>query len=153
MRTKHLTTAWLFLLAGVAAISTAAAPPVPPSPGLCVWMEYVKTRDGDTIEARLPGSAFVFALRLFEVWSPETDSRDSEQKRIALAGKAFVQKKCEGKMLLVYVPFTQSVYPLKALTFDRVPSFVWVEGDKTSLNVQVVAGGFASTDKGGALGK
>lgn len=135
-------------------LGTALRQPVKPEPGLCVDAICDRERDADTIEAHVPGSAYVFALRLIDTWSPETDDKDVNDRRIAREGKAFVHAKCVGQSIRVYIPFTGgSREPLKALTFDRVPAWVWVEGDRDSLNKIVVERGFASTTKAGKLGE
>lgn len=134
----------------------AASPPGLPTPcpalGLTLNAELVRVRDADTIEWRVPGSAFVWASRLIDVWAPETDSRDPALKEIAVKGKAFAKAQCEQAVgLRVYIPLPKGPQPLKGLTFDRIPSWVYLD-DTTTLNELVVRNGFASRKKGGELG-
>lgn len=124
-----------------------------PACGLTLPAEFVRARDADTIEWRVPGSAFVFASRLIDVWAPETDGRDVALKAIAAKGKEFVHATCrQAGDMRVYMPLPSGAQPLKALTFDRVPSFVYIK-DGILLNSLIVASGFASSVKGGKLGE
>lgn len=152
--TKHLTILALLSMLCGAAISTAAPPASPPPVGLCLRMVPVKVRDGDTIEARVHGSAFVFALRLIDTWCPETDSKDAGQKAIGLKAKEFTTDRCKSNNLLtVFIPLKATDYPLKALTFDRIPAWVYVADEQVTLNEQIVAAGLASSTKAGKLGE
>lgn len=129
-------------------------PPAPfPPTGLCVRAEFVKARDGDTIEVRMQGSAYTFALRLIDCWCPETDSRDPAQKAIGLKGKEFTTEQCRKGWLTVFVPLKATDYPLKSLTFDRVPAWIYVGDERTTLNEQLVKAGLASTQKNKPLGE
>ena len=129
--------------------STAACPPF----GLTLPAEFVRARDADTIEWRLPGSAFIWASRLIDVWAPEINAKNPDDRKRAAEGKTFVSKRCAlARSLTVHVPLPDTRQPLKALTFDRVPSWVWIDG-VTSLNKVVVQMGFAASMKGGRWGE
>lgn len=124
-----------------------------PPLGLALPAEFVRARDADTIEWRLPGSAFVWASRLIDVWAPEIDSKNADERKRATEGKTFVSKRCAlARTLAVHVPLPDTRQPLKALTFDRVPSWVWLDGD-VLLNLLVVKSGYASSMKGGRWGE
>lgn len=135
--------------------SSHAAPPAAPPPlGLTVRALYVKARDADTIEVRLQGSAFIFAIRLIDTWSPETDGKDAGLKAIARKGKEFTDQRCKSNNLLtVFIPLRSSEYPLKSLTFDRIPAWVYIADEEVTLNEQLVAEGLASSTKSGKLGE
>lgn len=151
--TKHLTTVWLFL-ALLCGVASAAPPAARPAVGLTVDAQFVRARDGDTIEVQAKGSAFKFAIRLINVWAPELDSKDAHLKSVAADGRDFITARCKGgDHLTVFVPFKNTEYPLKALTFDRVPAWVYVGEDNVTLNEQIVNEGFASRTKGGNLGE
>lgn len=138
----------------VAAISPAASPPARPPVGLTLRMEFVRARDADTIEARVHGSAYIFALRLIDVWAPELTDADARRKLVSESGRDFVTRRCQSAApLTVFVPLSGSDYPLRALTFDRVLAWVWVGDEKETLNRQVVRAGFASSTRDGGLGE
>lgn len=127
------------------------APDCPPL-GLALPAEFVRTRDADTLEWRVPGSAFVFASRLIDVWAPETDSTDPADKERAIAGKLFVTQQCQAaKFLTIQIPLPDSRQPLKFLTFDRLPSWVWLD-TKVLLNRLIVKAGYAASYKHGRRG-
>ncbi len=149
-----MTRLFLALLGLAASPALAASPPARPPIGLTLRMEFVRARDGDTIEARVHGSAFVFAIRLIDVWAPELDSKDAHLKSVAANGRDFITDRCKGgDHLTVFVPFKSTEQPLKALTFDRVPAWVYIGDDSVTLNEQIVSEGFASSTKGGNLGE
>ena len=119
-----------------------------PPVGLCLHVDYVRARDADTIEVRIHGSAFVWAVRLLECWAPPLRSD------VGARGKAFVEDILEDESsqeLRLYVPPPKGQQPLKALTFDRILGYLFVD-DTTTLNQMVVSAGLASTTKGGAIG-
>lgn len=155
IRACSITRLFLALLGLAASPALAASPPARPPIGLTLRMEFVRARDGDTLEARVHGSAFVFAIRLIDVWAPELDSSDARLKRVAAAGRDFVTQRCKGgdSNLTVFVPFKGTEQPLKALTFDRVPAWVYVGDERVTLNEQLVKAGYASAAKGGRLGE
>lgn len=143
-----------FLLAFVAPTADALSPPqICPPTGLCLPVEFVRARDADTIEWRLPGSAFVFASRLIDVWSPETRGGNQFTRAIAERGKAFAANQCiRAERLRVFIPLPRGEQPLKSLTFDRIPSYIYLN-DTETLNQLVVENKFASSTKGGELGQ
>lgn len=142
-----------FVLTLVALQGYALEPPreCPPL-GLCLPAQFVRARDADTIEWRVPGSAFVFASRLIDCWAPEKDGGNQFTRAIARQGTEFTTAACAGRELRVYIPLPKGPQPLKSLTFDRIPSYVFVDDD-TTLNVLLIENKFASTTKGGELGK
>lgn len=116
-------------------------------------MVFDRARDADTIEAHVAGSAYRFAFRLIETWAPELHADKATDRDIAAAGREYVTDRCRGRQLTVFIPLEAlGDEPLQALTFDRIPAWVWVSPAKT-LNREVVEHGFASTTKRGVLGK
>jgi endonuclease YncB( thermonuclease family) len=133
--------------------SVAAEPATCPPLGITLRAEFVRARDADTIEWRIAGSSFVWASRLIDTWAPEVRGSDAELKAIAIAGKVYAKEQCEkSKKLRVFIPFSIREQPLKALSFDRIPSYVYLD-DFTTLNSAMVRAGYASTTKGGKLGE
>ena len=97
---------------------------------------------------------FIVALRLISTWAPELKDPDPIRRAIATRGREWVRKVCTGAgVVWVWIPFTGTAEPLKNLSFDRVPAWVWAGDEKRTLNARVVSEGFASTTKGGPLGK
>lgn len=147
------------LIAGLVTVFSAQvraeAPKDCPPAGLCLPMDYVRTRDADTIEARLRGSAFIFAIRLEETWGPELLDADPQRREVARKGKEWVKQFCEANPhLIVFVTFQGLQQPLKRLSFDRVPAWVFVMPDASdTLNEMVVRNGFASSTRNGRLGE
>lgn len=145
-------TLWLLLTAAAFAAQPASPPPI----GLCVPAHFAGTRDADTILVQLPGSSFIFALRLRDVWAPELSDKNATRREIAKHGKLWVQELCQDTPdLIVFIDLSGvGRQPLKALTFDRVPAYVWFAGKEgPTLNEQIVSNGFASSTKNGRLGE
>ena len=128
-----------------------------PERGVAAECDYIRTRDGDTVEISIGGD-LVWAIRLINVWCPEL--RTGEQRQQAAAAKAFVEEvmqRADPDELLVQIKWPRipkqekkRINPLKLLTFDRVPGFIWI-GD-VCLNELIVAKAYASSTKGGVLG-
>ena len=141
------------LALALVAICRGEAPTMLPPPGLYLDAQFVRARDADTIEWKVPGSAFVFASRLIDVWAPETDGGDQFTRALAARGKAFATEQClHAKRFAVYIPLPKGSQPLKSLTFDRIPSYIYLD-EKTLLNTILVSQGFASSKKGGQIGE
>lgn len=122
-----------------------------PPPGYATPITIRKVRDGDTVEASVTG-AFVWAIRLIDVWAPELHS--GEQRKQAAAAKAFLEEfllSVDPDDLLVYVPLPKGQNILKSLTFDRIPGVLFA--GEVNVNKLLVAKGYASSTKGGPLGE
>ena len=122
--------------------------------GLCLPVEFHAARDVDTIEVRVSGSSFVWAIRLVDTWGPELHRGDAASQRVAAEGKAWVEKYLAsifGLRLWVQLPHTENL--LKCLSFDRVPGFLFVGGGEETVNRMIVRRGYASSTKGGELGE
>lgn len=122
-----------------------------PTLGLCLPVSVLKVRDGDTVLVRFPQSEREWAVRLLDCWCPELSSADQRQQ--AAAAKEFLWEVLttgDGDLLL-HIPPPESGNLLKDLvTFDRLLGYLW-RGD-ICVNQLMVAKGYASTRKGGALG-
>lgn len=123
-----------------------------PEPGLCFPVSIVKVRDPDTIVLRIQGTALEWAARLIGVWGPELHSGNQRQQ--ARAGTAWLEEYLYGvdpDDLLWFIPLPEDRNILKALTFDRVPSYVFA--GEVLVNKLIVSEGYASSRKGGRLGE
>lgn len=135
------------------------APTHCPPFGLCVPVEWVETRDGDTHVVRLRKSNYEWAIRLADCWCPETRGGTALQKKIGEKAKIYAEQLLVGAdddiRLYVAPPVNFEVdgfNPLKMFTFDRVPGYLYV-GPSQTLNRMLVNAGLASTTKGGELGR
>jgi len=122
--------------------------------GICVPVEPLRVRDADTLEVRVAGGSLAWAVRLVDVWAPELRRGDADSRDLAREAKRwlerFVADHADDLRLHVALPTDRNI--LKALTFDRVVGTLYVGADGDSVNRQLVARGFASSTKGGALG-
>lgn len=113
---------------------------------------FLRARDADTLEMRPVGTALVLAVRLIDVWAPELHRGD--QQELAQRGRRWVSdymNAADPANLLVQIPFPTGDNVLKFLSFDRVPGFVW--NGEVLVNELIVTNGFASSVKGGELGR
>jgi hypothetical protein len=126
-----------------------------PAFGFYLPVDFHRVRDVDTIEVHASG-AFVWAIRLIGTWGPELHRGDHQE--LARRGKRWVgDYLATCQELALYLPLPEGQNLLKALTFDRVPGHLLLARsvgiDVPTLNELVVREGFASTTKGGPLGK
>lgn len=142
------------LLAAFACAPSAAAPPAArPPAGLSLPVEFIRARDPDTIEISLPGSERVWAIRLIDCWAPETNRGPQASRAVARRGTRYATERCRtAESLHLFIPLPRGAQPLKALSFDRIPGWLFVDETHT-LNALVVEAGYASTTKGGPLGR
>lgn len=139
---------------------TTPAPTHCPPMGITVPVELVDVRDGDTIEVRLRGSNYVWAIRLMDCWAPELHRGPHEERGLARKSAAIAREILESADagdLRLFVPWPEkfngeTINPLSIATFDRVPGFIYV-GPNQTLNRMMVAKGLASSTKEGPLGQ
>lgn len=137
-----------------------APPPTKCPPlGFTFPVELVDVRDGDTVEVRLRGSHYVWAIRLADCWAPELHrgpegTRDVARKAAQMA-REILSLADEGDLRL-FIPWPETgdkpINPLSLATFDRVVGFIYV-GPSQTLNRMLVNMGLASTTKDGQLGQ
>lgn len=123
-----------------------------PEPGFAVPISFLRARDADTIEVRPIYTALTIAVRLIDVWAPELHR--GNQQELASQGRRWVSdymNQADPESLLLHIPFHKGDNPLKFLSFDRIPGYVW-NGD-VLVNELVVVNGFASSKKNGELGR
>ena len=119
-----------------------------PAYGLSLRVEYDHCRDGDTVVVRLPHSERIWVLRLIDVWCAETKRGPSAERVKGKAAKRFAESVLEQTdELSVYIPEPHDAVNLLAnLTFDRIPSWLFVASDRT-LNDMLVEAGHATKEK------
>lgn len=111
-----------------------------PPLGICLTCQFVRVRDGDTVELKL-GTGQIIAVRLIDCWCEETDDRDLFRRAKAIAARDFLADLLSEEDLAVYFPpvpdanrngiidFTDIT---KALSFDRVPGRLFVGTEDVS---------------------
>jgi endonuclease YncB( thermonuclease family) len=117
-----------------------------------VPVEFIRVRDADTVEVRLPASPFTWAVRLLDVWAPELHRGDDQA--LARRGARWLGDylaACDD--LRLYVPLPVGDNLLKSLSFDRVVGVIYVGPHGQTMNELVIRSGFASSTKGGPLGR
>jgi endonuclease YncB( thermonuclease family) len=123
-----------------------------PAFGLCLPVELVRVRDGDTVEVRVLGTALTWAIRLQDVWAPELRRGSDESKAQGQAAKEFLENYVAWRQdLALWIPLPVGPNILAALTFDRLPGVLWSGG--ICINELMVEEGYASSTKGGRLGE
>jgi hypothetical protein len=136
------------------------APTQCPPRGLSLPVEFVRARDGDTVEVRLHGSGMIRAIRLIGCWAPELKRGPDWSRKIGYAAKEFAFETlahADVGDLVLFVPLPNlpdgavGLNLLSFVTFDRIPAFLYV-GPHQTLNRMLVEKGLASTEKGGELG-
>jgi endonuclease YncB( thermonuclease family) len=114
---------------------------LPPPFGLTVPVEVERVIDGDTLVVTLPGSAFIWRVRLMDCWAPELPS---VRGKVALQFLETYLAKV--KDLRLHIPITSRPHEiLSATTLGRVLGYVWCDGKL--LNREIVAAGHATRSK------
>lgn len=139
---------WLVALAIAAETHAIAAP----SASITLPCEVVRVVDGDTVDVELH---VVVRVRLLAgdgrgCWAPESRTTNLAEKQRGLAAKANLEQLAMNKAALVSVPITSDRL-IDAFTLERILGEVYVAGK--SLGDQQIKQGFASSTKGGQLGK
>lgn len=124
------------------------APPKRPPAGICLPVELVRLRDADTVEVRVPGSVYKWAIRLLDCWAaePHTDAG-----RAATEHARRLIDDAEGLYLYVPVPEVSShllTNLLGSASFDRLLGHLYLD-DTTTLSAALVASGHATATKEG----
>jgi endonuclease YncB( thermonuclease family) len=102
-----------------------------PAYGLCLPCSFVHARDGDTVVVRLKGGSFDWAIRLADAWVTDDKQSPIYQRALELAEKTCQQASDEDR-LAVFLPIDEIPRnPLSAVTFDRVPAYLFVDSETT----------------------
>src|SRR5262245_37647133 len=146
---------WLAALAIGAAtcpIAASSAQTVAPAAQITVPCLVPNVVDGDTVDLEL---RVVVRVRLVATggrgcWAPESRTTNLAEKERGLAAKRNLERMALGKAGLLSVPL-KSDRLIDVMTLERILGEVYVAGK--SLGDEQIRQGFASSTKGGPLGK
>ena len=107
-----------------------------------------KVVDGDTIDADIDlgfDISLTKRIRLAGVDTPESRTADANEKKYGLESKEWLKKRCENaKDILI-----KTELPDSTEKYGRIIGHLYINGEETSLNNQMIAEGYAWTYDGG----
>ena len=110
--------------------------------------QILKVVDGDTIDASIDlgfDIALEKRIRLAAVDTPESRTADANEKKYGLESKEWLKKRCENaKDILI-----KTELPDSTEKYGRIIGHLYINGEETSLNNQMIAEGYAWTYDGG----
>ena len=125
--------------------SVSDHPDLFPPAGLYLPVEMHALRDADTIVVSVPGSQWQWAVRLADCWAPERHTEEGRRAE-AFAHELLTANRAAGKELRLFLPAPTGRQLLKALTFDRLVGWIYLDPLRT-LNEALVAAGHATRKK------
>ena len=110
--------------------------------------EIHKVVDGDTIDADIDlgfDISLTKRIRLAGVDTPESRTADANEKKYGLESKEWLKKRCENaKDILI-----KTELPDSTEKYGRIIGHLYINGEETSLNNQMITEGYAWTYDGG----
>ena len=110
--------------------------------------EIHKVVDGDTIDADIDlgfDISLTKRIRLAGVDTPESRTTNANEKKYGLESKEWLKKRCENaKDILI-----KTELPDSTEKYGRIIGHLFINGEETSLNNQMIAEGYAWTYDGG----
>ena len=107
-----------------------------------------KVVDGDTIDADIDlgfDISLTKRIRLAGVDTPESRTADANEKKYGLESKEWLKKRCENaKDILI-----KTELPDSTEKYGRIIGHLFINGEDTSLNNQMISEGYAWTYDGG----
>ena len=107
-----------------------------------------KVVDGDTIDASIDlgfDISLEKRIRLAGVDTPESRTADANEKKYGLESKEWLKKRCENaKDILI-----KTELPDSTEKYGRIIGHLYINGEDTSLNNQMIAEGYAWNYDGG----
>ncbi len=107
-----------------------------------------KVVDGDTIDADIDlgfDISLTKRIRLAGVDTPESRTADANEKKYGLESKEWLKKRCENaKDILI-----KTELPDSTEKYGRIIGHLFINGEETSLNNQMIAEGYAWNYDGG----
>ena len=111
-----------------------------------------KVVDGDTIDADIDlgfDISLTKRIRLAGVDTPESRTADANEKKYGLESKEWLKKRCENaKDILI-----KTELPDSTEKYGRIIGHLYINGEETSLNNQMIAEGYAWNYDGGTKKK
>ena len=111
----------------------------------------LKVVDGDTIDASIDlgfDISLSKRIRLAGIDTPESRTRDLEEKALGLESKEWLKKALEGaKDILI-----KTELPGSTEKYGRIIGHLFINGQETSLNNQMIEEGYALPYDGGTKG-
>ena len=108
-----------------------------------------KVVDGDTIDADIDlgfDISLTKRIRLAGVDTPESRTADANEKKYGLESKEWLKKRCENaKDILI-----KTELPDSTEKYGRIIGHLFINGEETSLNNQMITEGYAWPYKGDA---
>lgn len=110
--------------------------------------EIHKVVDGDTIDASIDlgfDISLEKRIRLAGVDTPESRTADANEKKYGLESKEWLKKRCENaKDILI-----KTELPDSTEKYGRIIGHLFINGEQTSLNNQMISEGYAWEYAGG----
>ena len=114
--------------------------------------QVLKVVDGDTIDAAIDlgfDISLTKRIRLAGVDTPESRTKDEYEKKLGLESKEWLKKRCENaKDILI-----KTELPDSTEKYGRIIGHLYINGEETSLNNQMIAEGYALAYDGGTKDK
>jgi micrococcal nuclease len=114
--------------------------------------QLLKVVDGDTIDASIDlgfDISLSKRIRLAGIDTPESRTRDLEEKALGLESKEWLKKALEGaKDILI-----KTELPGSTEKYGRIIGHLFINGQETSLNNQMITSGYALAYDGGTKDK
>ena len=111
-----------------------------------------KVVDGDTIDANIDlgfDISLTKRIRFAGIDTPESRTRDLEEKKLGLESKEWLKKALEGaKDILI-----KTEKPDSTEKYGRIIGHLFINGQETSLNNQMITSGYALAYDGGTKDK
>ena len=111
-----------------------------------------KVVDGDTIDADIDlgfDISLTKRIRLAGVDTPESRTADANEKKYGLESKEWLKKRCENaKDILI-----KTELPDSTEKYGRIIGHLYINGEETSLNNQMISEGYAWNYDGGTKKK
>jgi micrococcal nuclease len=111
-----------------------------------------KVVDGDTIDADIDlgfDISLTKRIRLAGVDTPESRTTDANEKKLGLESKEWLKKRVEGAKDIII----RTELPDSTEKYGRIIGHLFINGEETSLNNQMITEGYAWTYDGGTKKK
>ena len=112
----------------------------------------LKVVDGDTIDASIDlgfDISLSKRIRLAGIDTPESRTRDLEEKALGLESKEWLKKALEGAKDIII----KTEKPDSTEKYGRIIGHLFINGQETSLNNQMITSGYALAYDGGTKDK